>query len=99
MAQVAVDDDSVHRFVVMIYRYDSTRRERRKQPVMAFDNTEEFERYIREANEDLRIKKLSGEVHDPAEEFSGHVRPPGFDAERRAARDIRRAVHRTAPPP
>lgn len=42
MAAVDPDDDSIKRFIVLHYRYDADRRERRNVVVQAFDNEREF---------------------------------------------------------
>jgi hypothetical protein len=42
VARVDPDDDSIHRWVVWHYRYDSYRSERRNVVVAAFDNPGEF---------------------------------------------------------
>ena len=77
MARVDPDDDSIRRFVVQHYRYDPDRRQRRRVPVAAFDNYDEFVAAIDELSADIERRRRSGEPVDPREGASGTEYAPG----------------------
>ena len=80
MARVDPDDDSIHRWVVWHYRYDSYRSERRNVVVAAFDNPGEFFADIAERSSQLRRRSERGEDVRPAERISGAMYEPGYRA-------------------
>lgn len=99
MAAVDPEDDSITRYVVMHYRYDHDRHERRNVVVAAFDNEAEWERAVDALGDQLRRAKASGQVMDPQEGASGHIREPGHAAPAHNGRLVERAIrHGVAPP-
>ena len=99
MALVDPEDDSITRFVVMHYRYDADRHERRHVIVAAYDNEVEFEEAIATVSAEIKHARASGEDVDPQEHASGHVLEPGHRARAQNGRLIQRAVeHGVAPP-
>lgn len=96
MAEVRADDDTIRRFVVMHYRYDPDRRERRNVVVAAFDNEAEFQTKINSLAADLRAQRESDDPPDTRERISGVVLEPGHHALQRNARLLIRAVRHGA---
>lgn len=60
MAQVDVDDDSITRFIVWHYRFDSETRHFMKIPVAAFSKPREAKRVFNQESDHLRKRKESG---------------------------------------
>jgi hypothetical protein len=92
MAVVDPDDDTLQRYVVLHYRYDEVRHERRDVVVAAFDNEQEFlAEYTRRA---ARLKDLQarGEAED-REHISGVLKHAG-SAAGSSRRRIEWKVHR-----
>jgi hypothetical protein len=99
VAAVDPDDDSILRYVVRHYRYDSARHERRHVVVAAFDSQSEFEACLDATAATLRGRREAGEDVDPREHISGLVYEPGYQRLQRNARLLRRAIdHRAVPP-
>lgn len=99
MALVDPEDDSITRYVVLHYRYDPDRHERRNVVVAAFDNEAEWERAVDDLGDQLERAKSSGQAIDPREHASGHVREPGSKVRARNGRLVDRAIqHGVAPP-
>jgi hypothetical protein len=59
---VDADDDSIRRYVVWRYAYHPHRHQRRHQVVAAFDNEREFERLIDTLADELRRRRVAGDV-------------------------------------
>ena len=99
MAQVDPEDDSILRFIVRHYRYDSQRRERRHVIVAAFDNEAEFEARLQSEAAEIQRRRDNGETVDRREHASGSVYEPGYL--RRAANGhlLSRAIARGVSPP
>lgn len=99
MAEVDAEDDSIRRFVVHHYRYDSERRQRRYVVVAAFDNAKEFEKRIDELSDHLKRGRESSKDFDPRESISGVVLEVGHRALQQNAHLLKRAIaHGTVPP-
>jgi hypothetical protein len=77
MARVDPDDDTIDRWVVWVYRYDPERRERRNVVEAAFDDGEEFERYLHDAAERLIGLKQRGEA-EQVEHYGGVCYEAGY---------------------
>jgi len=92
VATVDPDDDTIYRWVVRHYRYDSFRRERRHVVVAAFDNPDEFHADIEERAARLRAREDRGDDVDPAEYISGMMRQPGYRRLQRNAHLLKRAI-------
>jgi hypothetical protein len=92
VARVDPDDDSIHRWVVWHYRYDSYRSERRNVVVAAFDNPGEFFADIAERSSQLRRRRERGEGIHPAERISGAMYEPGYRRVQRHAHLLKRAI-------
>jgi hypothetical protein len=92
VARVDPDDDSIHRWVVWHYRYDSYRSERRNVVVAAFDNPGEFFADIAERSSQLRRRRERGEDVHPAEQISGAMYEPGYRRVQRNAHLLKRAI-------
>lgn len=92
MAQVDADDDTIRRFVVLHYRYDAERRERRNVVVAAFDDEAEFNSRIEAMSADLRARRARGDLQDPNERISGVILEADDRALQRNARLLRRAM-------
>jgi hypothetical protein len=91
MGMVDPDDDSICRWVVLHFRYDPDRKERRNVVVAAFDNPEEFDADMTKRAAQLRAGKQRGDV-DAAENITGQIHEPGYRHTRQNARLLRRAV-------
>lgn len=92
VARVDPDDDSIYRWVVWHYRYDSDRNERRNVVVAAFDNAGEFHTDIEARAVQLRARKQRGEDVHPCEHISGQMYGPGYRRLQRNAHMLRRAI-------
>jgi hypothetical protein len=96
----AVDpyDDTIARWVVAHYRYDTDRRERRHVVVAAFDNPDEFRADIQSRAEELRARRESGEEVDRLEHITGRTYAAGYRRQQRDAHILKRAMeHGVAP--
>ena len=91
MSAVDPDDDSVARWVVQHYRYDSTRNERRNVVVAAFDNQEEFDRELAKRSAELRLEQAAG-ARGAHEQISGVTLPAGYRAEAARGHAIKAAM-------
>jgi hypothetical protein len=91
MARVDPNDDGICRWVVLHYRYDPDRRERRNTVVAAFDNPGEFNADIEKRAAQMRAGKERGDV-DAVEHISGQIHEPGYRRMQQNARLLRRAV-------
>jgi hypothetical protein len=78
VARVDPGDDSIERFIVRHYRYDSQRRERRHVVVAAFDNEREFRACMEGVQAEITRRRDAGEPVDPGEHTSGIVYKPGY---------------------
>lgn len=92
MAQVDPDDDTIQRFVVMHYRYDPDRHQRRNVSVAAFDSESEYLARLNELGAALRDRRFGGELHDPRERISGVTLEAGHRTLQRNAHLLRRAI-------
>ncbi len=92
MATVDPDDDTLRRYVVRHYAYDSHRRERRHQVVAAFDNEREFRALLDALADELRLRRAGRDPVDPREHYSGVVQEPGHRRRRQDGRLLRQAV-------
>ena len=92
MAKVDPDDDSIYRWVVLHYRYDHDRRERRHVVVAAFDNPTEFHADIEERTAQLRARKERGDDVDDAEYISGMMHQSGYRRLQGNAHLLKRAI-------
>jgi hypothetical protein len=98
VAAVDPDDDTIDRWVVLHYRYDPDRRERRQVVVAAFDNPDEFHADIHSRAEQLRAHAKRGEEIDGLEHITGHAYPAGYRRRQRDAHLLKRAIeHGVAP--
>jgi hypothetical protein len=64
VARVDPADDSIKRFVVRLYAFDESRRERRHQEIAAFDTEADAMHCLGEAHRALLDRKATGEA-DP----------------------------------
>jgi hypothetical protein len=78
MAQVDPEDDTIGRFIVRHYRYDSQRHERRHVVVAAFDDEREMWALMEEIAAEIRRRRDAGEEVDRGEHASGSHREPGY---------------------
>ncbi|HEX2807064.1 MAG TPA: hypothetical protein VHN80_12940 [Kineosporiaceae bacterium] len=83
MPAVDPDDDTIWRFVVLHYRYDPLRRERRNVLVATYDDEGESWRHLQEINAEIERRRTAGDAHAAREHASGGAHPPGHDALRR----------------
>jgi hypothetical protein len=98
VAEVDPDDDTIARWVVTHYRYDTDRRERRHVVVAAFDNPDEFHADIHARTEQLRVRRESGEDIDGLERITGRTYAAGYRRQQRDAHLLKRAIeHGVAP--
>lgn len=91
MGRVDPDDDTILRFVLRHYRFDSERHERRHVVVAAFDNEDEFLAEAKALGAEVRSQKERG-VGDQREWVSGVVLEPGAEERRRVERSATRAL-------
>lgn len=99
MALVDPEDDSITRFVVMHYRHDPERHERRHVAVAAYDNEIEYEWALDTLSAEIKRARASGEDVDPQEHASGKILQPGHRARAQNGRLVQRAIeHGVAPP-
>jgi hypothetical protein len=93
------DDDTVRRYVVLHYRYDPDRRERRHVVVGAFDDESEYDACLVATDDALGARRDSGEAVDPREHVSGRAYDPGYRRLRQNGRLLRRAAEYGVWPP
>jgi hypothetical protein len=86
VARVDPDDDSLTRYLVQYYAYDPSRRERRYQTVVAFDNETEFDSYLDDAATRLRERRAADPDLDPREGYTKVVKAAGEDRRQRLRR-------------
>ncbi len=91
MAQVDHEDDSIWRWVIQHYRFDSTRHERRNVVVAAFDNEDEFAAELDRYGAMIRDEVAAGQ-RSSREGVSGVVLKPGELEEAARGRNVRRAL-------
>lgn len=99
MAEVDADDDTIRRFVVLHYRYDPDRNERRNVVVAAFDDETPFRWLIDEMAAELRARRAAGDLQDPHERISGATLEAGHRALQRNAHLARRSIEHGVVPP
>ncbi len=78
--EVAWDDDTVNRWVLLWYRYDPDRHERRNTVVGAYTESSEFGVRLEELSARLAELKATGEA-EPVEQVSGVFHHAGYRAE------------------
>ena len=64
MTQVDIDDDSITRYVVWHYRFDSETCHFKRIPVAAFSTSREAKRLFNQESDQLRKRKESGVADD-----------------------------------
>ncbi len=97
VARVDPENDTIRRFIVLHYRYDPARRERRNLVLAAFDEESEFEAFLAALNAELLARQSVGEA-DQREYVSGVIHEPGHRVRRQNQRLLRRALrHGTLP--
>jgi len=96
---VEADDDTIRRYVVRHYRYDSARHERRHVVVGAFDTESEWDACLDATEAALRARRDAGEAVDPREHVSGVVYEPGYRRLQQNGRLLRRAAEHGVWPP
>jgi hypothetical protein len=99
VAALNPDDDTVRRYVVLHYRYDPDRHERRHVVVGAFDNESEYDACLVATGNALDAQRDSGEAVDPREHVSGTVYEPGYRRLQQNGRLLRRAAEHGVWPP
>ncbi len=99
MAMVDPENDSITRFVVMHYRYDPDRHERRHVVVAAYDNEDEFDGAFAALAAHIRQARAAGEDIDPREHATGQVLEPGHHVKARNGRLVHRAIEHGVTPP
>jgi hypothetical protein len=92
VAVVDPDDDTVARYVVMHYRYDADRQERRHVVVAAFDDPDEFHADIHVRAEQLRARRENGEDVERLEHITGRTYAAGYHRQQRDAHLLKRAI-------
>ena len=97
MGQVDVDDDTICRWVIRHYRFDSARSERRDVVVAAYDDEAEYERELDVVSSRIRAEVLAG-TRSSREHVSGTVVHPGYQAAQARGHAVRRAVNHGADP-
>jgi hypothetical protein len=98
VAAVDPDDDTIDRWVVLHYRYDPDRRERRHVVVAAFDNPDESHADLDTRAHELRARTERGENVDRLEGLTGRTYPAGYHRQQRDAHLLKRAIeHGVAP--
>jgi hypothetical protein len=83
--RVDSSDDSIRRFVVHLYTYDSARRERTNVEVGAFDTEAEGMRCLGDAYLELKSRQASGAA-DARDSLSMVVKEAGSDERNRLRR-------------
>ena len=91
MAQVDIDDDSITRYIVWHYRFDSETRHFKKIPVAAFSKAREAKRLFNQESDLLRKRKESG-FADEREYISSDLRTVGHKVRSREFRVFLRRV-------
>lgn len=91
MAQVDIDDDSITRYIVWHYRFDSETRHFKKIPVAAFSKAREAKRLFNQESDFLRKRKESG-FADEREYISSDLRTVGHKVRTRELRVFLRRV-------
>jgi hypothetical protein len=99
VAAVDPDDDTICRYVVLHYRYDPDRHERRHVVVGAFDNESEYDACLVATDDALRARYDTGEAVDPSEHVSGRLYEPGYRRLQQNGRLLRRAAEHGVWPP
>lgn len=64
MVQVDIDDDSIIRFIVWHYRYDTETKHFRRIPIAAFSSSREARKLFKAEAELLRKRKVSGHADE-----------------------------------
>lgn len=97
MPEVDPGDDSISRWVLHHYRFDTERRQRRNVVVAAYDDEAEYEAAL--ATYRRRIQKeIDSGTRSAAEHVSGVLLRPGHRAAQARARTLRKAILRGADP-
>jgi hypothetical protein len=91
MGTVDPGDDSIRRFIALHHRYDEQRHEWRGVVLTAFDDAQEFERFLDLRNAALLAGQAAGE-NDPREHVSGVIHEPGHRVRAQNKRLLRRAL-------
>lgn len=97
MAEVDPNDDSIWRWVLHHYRYDSERRERRNVVVAAYSNEAEFDDALATYGRRIHDEITAG-YRDRKEHVGGVIWHPGHHAEQAYGRTVRKATQRGADP-
>lgn len=90
MAQVDINDDSITRYIVWHYRFDSETRHYKKIPVAAFSKPREAKRLFNQESDRLRKRKESG-LADECEYISSDQKTAGHQGR---TRDLRMFLSR-----
>lgn len=98
MGTVDPGDDSIQRFIARHHRYDRDRREWRDVVLAAFDDEQEFWKFLDARDAELLAAQAAGTL-DPREHVSGIVYEPGHLARFRNQRLLRRALAHGVWPP
>ena len=98
MAQVDPNDDTIRRFIVWHYRYDPSRQDRRNVVVAAFDNAHEFEDFLTQERDVLRLRQAANEADD-RENIGGVIHEAGHQARAQQERLLSRGARHAARPP
>jgi hypothetical protein len=85
MAEVDPGDDTIERWIVLWYRYDPARHERRNVAVTAYDNESDFKAAVARLEAQLHDLKAEGRA-EPVEYIFGSVHSAGSEAESRERR-------------
>ena len=97
MVQVDVDDDTIWRWAIRHYRFDSARSQRRNVVVAAYDDIAEYERELDLLSSRIRAEILA-DTRSNTEHVSGTVMHPGYQAAQARGHAVRRAVNHGADP-
>lgn len=92
MAAVDPADDSIRRFVVLHYRYDPVRHERRHEVVAAFSRRREWEADLHRRICNLDRRRATDPAFDRREQVSGQIHEPGHLARARTGHAAKRMV-------